>query len=171
MTLTSPSEVTAIKGRQKTNSTKKDKSYWEHVSITHRKIQKSSGSGSSFGSGSSSGSGLGSRRRVRPPRAPRGRGRGRSSRQSSLFSIIDPSPYSTFPYTDAFPCFIFELEHTRTFTFHYLDQWSGFMSLYIGSMTILPLYLYSDRTRGTRVIGHLTEQQHFIKFFNIARYK
>ncbi|KAI5649414.1 hypothetical protein M9H77_35419 [Catharanthus roseus] len=44
VTLTSPPEVAVIKGRKKKNSTKKDKSHWEHVSIAHRKIQKSSGS-------------------------------------------------------------------------------------------------------------------------------
>ncbi|KAI5673942.1 hypothetical protein M9H77_14306 [Catharanthus roseus] len=51
----------------RTNSTKRDKSYWEHMSIAHRKIQKSSASSS--GSGSRSrlglGSGSGSRERER----------------------------------------------------------------------------------------------------------
>ncbi|KAI5658596.1 hypothetical protein M9H77_27389 [Catharanthus roseus] len=56
----------------KTNSRKRDKSYWEHVSITHRKIHKSSSSSSESGSGSSSRSGSGSHRRGRLPRAPRG---------------------------------------------------------------------------------------------------
>ncbi|KAI5663468.1 hypothetical protein M9H77_22791 [Catharanthus roseus] len=40
-------------------------------------------------------------------------------------------------------------------------------SLYIianlGSTTVLPLYLYSDRPGGTLVIDHLTEQQYFIQ--------
>ncbi|KAI5661385.1 hypothetical protein M9H77_20708 [Catharanthus roseus] len=45
-----PSETAVTKGQRKTNSTKKDKSHWEYVSIAHRKIGKSSGSG--FGSGS-----------------------------------------------------------------------------------------------------------------------
>ncbi|KAI5657274.1 hypothetical protein M9H77_26067 [Catharanthus roseus] len=57
VTLTSPLEVVVTKGQKKTNSTKRDKSNWEHVSIAYRKIQKSSGSGSCSGSGSSSGSG------------------------------------------------------------------------------------------------------------------
>ncbi|KAI5673980.1 hypothetical protein M9H77_14344 [Catharanthus roseus] len=72
-------------------------------------IQKSSGSGScsSSGSGLGSGSGSGSRGRGRPPRAPRGRGRGRSRGRSSLSSIVDPSPCSTFPYTNVFPAFIY----------------------------------------------------------------
>ncbi|KAI5649266.1 hypothetical protein M9H77_35271 [Catharanthus roseus] len=97
MALTSPPQAIATKGRQKMNSTKRDKSYWELVSITHRKIQKSS---SSF-----SGSGFGS--------APRGRGRGCSSGQSSLSSIIDPSPCSTFPYIDAFPSFLYPFIENR----------------------------------------------------------
>ncbi|KAI5674109.1 hypothetical protein M9H77_14473 [Catharanthus roseus] len=80
ITLTSPLEVIATKGRRKTNSTKKDRSYWEHVSIAHRKINDSiSGSGSRFGSGS--------RGRGRPPRAPRGRGRGHSNRRTNAFNL------------------------------------------------------------------------------------
>ncbi|KAI5683178.1 hypothetical protein M9H77_04406 [Catharanthus roseus] len=62
VTLTSPPEVAVTKGRKKTDSTKRDKSHWEHVPIAHRKIQKSSGSvsGSGTGSGSLPGSGSGS---------------------------------------------------------------------------------------------------------------
>ncbi|KAI5666586.1 hypothetical protein M9H77_16439 [Catharanthus roseus] len=72
-------------------------------------IRKSSDSGSGFYSGSGSGSGLGSgsssRGRGRTPRAPTGRGRGRSHDRSSLSSVVDPSPSSTFPYKKRFPCF------------------------------------------------------------------
>ncbi|KAI5652755.1 hypothetical protein M9H77_29942 [Catharanthus roseus] len=50
VTLTSPPKLAFTKGRKKTNSTKRDKSHWEHMSIAHRKIQKSSGSGSGTGS-------------------------------------------------------------------------------------------------------------------------
>ncbi|KAI5683436.1 hypothetical protein M9H77_04664 [Catharanthus roseus] len=58
-TLTSPPEVAVTKWRKKTDSTKRDKSHWEHMSIAHRKLQKSSGSvsGSGTGSGSFPGSG------------------------------------------------------------------------------------------------------------------
>ncbi|KAI5677187.1 hypothetical protein M9H77_08137 [Catharanthus roseus] len=56
--LATPPEHVITKGRQKMNSTKRDKSYWEHVSIAHRKIGKSSGFGTGSGSGSDSGSGL-----------------------------------------------------------------------------------------------------------------
>ncbi|KAI5663221.1 hypothetical protein M9H77_22544 [Catharanthus roseus] len=62
--LTTLPETAVTKGRQKTNSIKRDKSHWEYVSIAHKKIGKSSGSG--FGSGSGSGSGSGP--------SPRGRG-------------------------------------------------------------------------------------------------
>ncbi|KAI5668052.1 hypothetical protein M9H77_17905 [Catharanthus roseus] len=92
-------KVIATKGQWKTNSTKKNKSYWEHVSLAHRKIQKSSGSGSGSGSGSCG--------RGRSPRAPRDRGRGLSNGRSSLSSTIDPSPCLTFPYTNAFPGFMY----------------------------------------------------------------
>ncbi|KAI5673391.1 hypothetical protein M9H77_13755 [Catharanthus roseus] len=54
VTLTSPPEITVTKGRKKTDSTKRDKLHWEHVSIAHRKIQKSSGSVSGSGTGSES---------------------------------------------------------------------------------------------------------------------
>ncbi|KAI5667699.1 hypothetical protein M9H77_17552 [Catharanthus roseus] len=48
--------------------------------------------------------------RGRPPRAPRGKGgRGCSPGRSSLSSVIDPTPCSTCPYTDAFPTFIYPL--------------------------------------------------------------
>ncbi|KAI5673210.1 hypothetical protein M9H77_13574 [Catharanthus roseus] len=60
MILISLPEVAVTKERKKTNSTRKDKSYWEHVSIAHRKIQKSSGFGSGSGSGFGSGLRLGS---------------------------------------------------------------------------------------------------------------
>ncbi|KAI5676841.1 hypothetical protein M9H77_07791 [Catharanthus roseus] len=78
VTLTSPPEVAVTKWRKKTNSIKRDKSHWEHLSIAHRKIQKSSGSGSGsgFGSGSryvswlGSDFGLRSRGRGRPPQDP-----------------------------------------------------------------------------------------------------
>ncbi|KAI5680318.1 hypothetical protein M9H77_01545 [Catharanthus roseus] len=111
VTLTSPPKVAVTKGRKKTNSTKRDKSHWEHVSIAHRKIQKSNGSvsGSGTGSGSLPGSGSGSRSRGRgrPPRAPRQRGRGRDRGRSNLSAAKHASPCSTFPYTNVFPAFIY----------------------------------------------------------------
>ncbi|KAI5672729.1 hypothetical protein M9H77_13093 [Catharanthus roseus] len=90
MTLTSPPEVTTTKGQRKTNSTERDKSYWEHVSIAHRKIQKE-----------------------RPARAPRGMGRGCSRGQSGLSSVTILSLCSTFPYTDAFPTFMYPFIENR----------------------------------------------------------
>ncbi|KAI5667498.1 hypothetical protein M9H77_17351 [Catharanthus roseus] len=101
VTLTSPPETAVTKGRKKTNSKKK------------RQIQKSSGSGFGFGTGTGSrswpgsGSGSGSHRRGRPPRAPRERGRGRNHGRSSLSTVINASPCSTFPCTNAFSAFIY----------------------------------------------------------------
>ncbi|KAI5671830.1 hypothetical protein M9H77_12194 [Catharanthus roseus] len=43
------------KGRRKTDSTRRDKSHWEHIQIVHARMKKSS----EFGSGSGSGSGPG----------------------------------------------------------------------------------------------------------------
>ncbi|KAI5659446.1 hypothetical protein M9H77_28239 [Catharanthus roseus] len=77
--LSTPPETAITEGRRKMNSTKRDKSHWEYVSIAHRKIGKSSGSG------------LGSNPRPsgrgRPPRSGRSRGRGRSSGRSSLSTV------------------------------------------------------------------------------------
>ncbi|KAI5667163.1 hypothetical protein M9H77_17016 [Catharanthus roseus] len=90
------------------NSTKRDKSHWEHVSIAHRKIQKSSGSSSGTGSGSwpSSGSGSGSRGRGRPPRAPRERGRRRDCGQNFVFG-------DEHQWLEVRRRMLYELEHSR----------------------------------------------------------
>ncbi|KAI5668789.1 hypothetical protein M9H77_18642 [Catharanthus roseus] len=107
--LLTPPETTITKGRWKMNSTKRDKSHWEYVSISHRKIGKSRGSGSEFGSGSGSGSNHSPRGRGRPPRSVRSRGRGRSSGRSSLSTIVSPdSPTVPFPFKNAFPGFMYQ---------------------------------------------------------------
>ncbi|KAI5657549.1 hypothetical protein M9H77_26342 [Catharanthus roseus] len=167
--------------RSKTNSTKRNKLYWEHVSIAHRKIQKSSKSG--LGSGSSSGSG--SHGKGRLPWAPSGRGkdRGCSSERSSLSSVIDPSTPSIFSFIDAFPSFgNCGCRVVADFVFGDENQWPKYWldtpdSLYVianafnlcvvliarlGSTTFFPLYSYSDCTARTLFIGHLYEKQHFI---------
>ncbi|KAI5678508.1 hypothetical protein M9H77_09458 [Catharanthus roseus] len=107
--LSHPPETVFTKGRQKTNSTKTDKSHWEYVSIAHRKIGKSSGSSSGSGSGSGSGSNPSPRRRGRPPRSGRGRGRGRSSGRSSLSTVVSPdSPPVPFPFKNSFFGFAYQ---------------------------------------------------------------
>ncbi|KAI5668722.1 hypothetical protein M9H77_18575 [Catharanthus roseus] len=80
-------ETAVTKGRRKTNSTKKDKSHWEYVSINYRKIGKSSGSGSGSGSDSGSRSNPSPHGRGRPPRSSRSKDRGRSSDRSSLSTV------------------------------------------------------------------------------------
>ncbi|KAI5668514.1 hypothetical protein M9H77_18367 [Catharanthus roseus] len=79
----------------------------EKFNAKRNPILRNISSGSGSGSGLGSGSGSSSRGRGRPPRAPRGKGRGCSRGRSSLSSVIDPSPCSTFPYTDIFPTFIY----------------------------------------------------------------
>ncbi|KAI5663233.1 hypothetical protein M9H77_22556 [Catharanthus roseus] len=92
------------KGRRKTNSTKRDKSHWESVSVAHRKIGKSSGSGSGSRSGSGSGYGPSPHGRGRSPRSGRGRGRGRNSGRSSLSSVVNPDAHQRHsPSTMHFP--------------------------------------------------------------------
>ncbi|KAI5664597.1 hypothetical protein M9H77_23920 [Catharanthus roseus] len=100
-TLSTLLETTVTKGRRKTNSTKRDKSHWEYVSIAHRKIGKSSGSGS--------GSNPSPRGRGRPPRSSRGGGGGRSSGKSSLSCVVSPdSPSVPFPFNNAFYMFMYQ---------------------------------------------------------------
>ncbi|KAI5674258.1 hypothetical protein M9H77_14622 [Catharanthus roseus] len=107
--LSTPPETVVTKGQQKTNSTKRDKSHWEYVSIAHRKIEKSCGSGSRSGSGSGSGSNPSPRRRGRPPCSGRSRGRGPSSGRSSSSTIVSPdSPPVPFPFKNAFPVFMYQ---------------------------------------------------------------
>ncbi|KAI5659475.1 hypothetical protein M9H77_28268 [Catharanthus roseus] len=107
--IVNPPETAVTKGRQKTKSTKKDKSHWEYVSIAHRKIGKSRGSSSGSGSGSGSGSNPSPRGRGRPPRSGRSRGRGRSSGRSSLSTVVSPDSQSMpFFFKNAFPGFMYQ---------------------------------------------------------------
>ncbi|KAI5671795.1 hypothetical protein M9H77_12159 [Catharanthus roseus] len=102
-----PPQTAVTKGRRKKNSTKRDKSHWEYVSIAHRKIGKSSDSGSASGNGSCSNPSP--RGKGRPPCSGRGRGRGRSSGRSSLSSVVSPdSPPVPFPFNNAFPGFMYQ---------------------------------------------------------------
>ncbi|KAI5677141.1 hypothetical protein M9H77_08091 [Catharanthus roseus] len=169
VTLTSPPEVAVTKGQKKTNSTKRDKSHWEHVSIAHRKIRKSSGSGSSSGTGSGSwsdsGSRSGSHGRRGPPRAPRGSGRGRDRGRSSLSSVIHQLEERIGDGNCGYRVvadFVFGDEHqwpeVRRRMLYELEH-----STNLGSTIVLALYSYSDRPGGTLVIGLLTEQQYFIQ--------
>ncbi|KAI5659482.1 hypothetical protein M9H77_28275 [Catharanthus roseus] len=110
--LSNPPETAITKGRRKTNSTKRDKSHWEYVSIAHRKIGKSSGSGS--GSGSSSGS------RSNP--SPRGRlvavGVGAKDVVvvNQVYQPLYPdSPPVPFPLKNAFP----------GFTYQFIQNWKN----------------------------------------------
>ncbi|KAI5678861.1 hypothetical protein M9H77_09811 [Catharanthus roseus] len=86
--LTIPQETAVTKGQWKTNSTKRDKSHWEYVSIAYRKIGKSSGSCSGSGSGLGLGSGPSPRGRGRLPRSSRGRGRGRNSGSTTILPLV-----------------------------------------------------------------------------------
>ncbi|KAI5650551.1 hypothetical protein M9H77_36556 [Catharanthus roseus] len=85
VTLTSLPEVAVTKGRKKTDSTKIDKSHWEHVGSV-------SGSGTGSGSLPDSGLGSGSRGRGRLSRAPREKGRGRDRSRSNLSAAKHTSP-------------------------------------------------------------------------------
>ncbi|KAI5649072.1 hypothetical protein M9H77_35077 [Catharanthus roseus] len=149
-----PSETAVTKGRRKTNSTKRDKSYWEHVSIAHRKIGKSSGSRSDSRSSSSLGSGPSIRGRGRPPCSGRGRGRGRNSGRSSLSFVINPDdPSMPFPFRGVFPWFVYE----------FIQNWKNMVGDGNWSTTVLPLYSNVDCIAGTLCIGFISDQKHFIQ--------
>ncbi|KAI5652868.1 hypothetical protein M9H77_30055 [Catharanthus roseus] len=108
-TVVNPPETAVTKGRRKTNSTKRDKSHWEYISIAHRKIGKSSGSGSGSGSSSGFGSNPSPRGRGRPPRSGRSKGRGRSSGRSSLSTVVSPDSLPVpFLFKNAFPGFMYQ---------------------------------------------------------------
>ncbi|KAI5681402.1 hypothetical protein M9H77_02629 [Catharanthus roseus] len=114
--LSNPPETTVTKGRRKTNSTIRDKSHWECISIAHRKIGKSSYSSSGFGSGSGSGSNPSPRGRGRPPRSGRSRDKGRGSSRSSLSTVVSPdSPPVPFPFKNTFP----------GFTYQFIQNWKN----------------------------------------------
>ncbi|KAI5649321.1 hypothetical protein M9H77_35326 [Catharanthus roseus] len=93
------SQITDIKSSLENSRTK------EKLNAKSNSILRNISSGSGSRPGSDSGSG--SHGRGRPPRAPRGKGTGCRCGQSSLSSVIDPSPCSTFCYTNAFPTFIY----------------------------------------------------------------
>ncbi|KAI5656628.1 hypothetical protein M9H77_25421 [Catharanthus roseus] len=106
--LSNPPETAVTKGRRKTNSTKRNKSHWEYVSIAHRKIGKSSVSGSGFGSGSGSGSNPSPCGRDRPPRSGRV-GADDVAVVSSLSTVVSPdSPPMPFPFKNSFPGFMYQ---------------------------------------------------------------
>ncbi|KAI5674470.1 hypothetical protein M9H77_14834 [Catharanthus roseus] len=133
--LSTPLETTVTKGRRKTNSTKRDKSHWEYVSIAHRKIEKSSGSGSTSDSGSGFGSNPSPRGRGRLSRSGRSRGRGRSSGRSSLSTVVSPdSPPVPFPFKNAFP----------GFTYQFIQNWKNVVGDGNCSFRVVSNFLFGD---------------------------
>ncbi|KAI5648742.1 hypothetical protein M9H77_34747 [Catharanthus roseus] len=136
--LTNAPETAVTKGRRKMNSTKRDKSHWEYVSIAHNKIRKSSGSGFGSRSGSGSGSGPSLRGRGRPPRSCRGRGRGRNSGRSNLSSVVNPdAPSTPFPFNNAFPGFMYD----------FIQNWKNVVGdvNYFYLLFLLPLTAIAER--------------------------
>ncbi|KAI5656920.1 hypothetical protein M9H77_25713 [Catharanthus roseus] len=139
--LSTPPETAVTKGRQKTNSTKRDKSHWEYISIAHRKIGKSSDSGSRSGSGSGSSSNPSPRGRGRPPRSGRGRDRRSSSGRSSLSSVVSPdSPPVPFPFNNAFSGFMYQFIQNWKNVVGDVGRWMQFAPI-TGAMGILSRYV------------------------------
>ncbi|KAI5657659.1 hypothetical protein M9H77_26452 [Catharanthus roseus] len=176
--LTSPPEVAVTKGRKKTNSTKKDKSHWEHVSIAHRKIQKLSGSGS--GSSSGSGSGL---VRVRDLVGEEDRHEllGEGVEIVSVDEVVADFVFGDeHQWLEVRRRMLYELEHATNMYLSLLDSaehvhelvHSKYIQFVWGTnctawfTTMLPLYSYSDHPGGILVIGLLAEHQHFIQIYH-----
>ncbi|KAI5663633.1 hypothetical protein M9H77_22956 [Catharanthus roseus] len=188
VTLTSPPEVEVIKGWKKKNSAKRDKSHWEHVSIAHQKIQKSSRS--VFGSGSGSGSlsdchellGEGAKGATVAENVIGDGNRG--YRVMADFVFGDEHQWS-----EVHRRMLYELEHSTNVYLNLVgsaerdgpapyEHWleapdslyiiANVFDLYViliaqlGSTTVLPLYSYSVRAGDTLVFVLLIEQQHFI---------
>lgn len=84
--------IVITKGRWKTDSTKRDKSRWDHIDIAYEKMKKSSRSGSrpSFGLGRGSGSGSGSQESGTC--VPKSRGRGCNRGQSLASQLLARLP-------------------------------------------------------------------------------
>ncbi|KAI5649412.1 hypothetical protein M9H77_35417 [Catharanthus roseus] len=178
-----------MKGKK--NSTKRDKSHWEHMSVAHQKIQKSSGSGSSSctGSGPWSSSGSGNWKNVR------------GDSNCGYRVVADFVFGDEYERSDVRRRMLYELEHSTNvyinlvgskvrvnelvYRIHWpvdepvpYQHWLETPDLFyiianafnpcviliaqLGSTTVLPLYSYWDLLGGTLVIGLLTEQQHFI---------
>ncbi|KAI5667034.1 hypothetical protein M9H77_16887 [Catharanthus roseus] len=134
--LTNPPKTVVTKGRRKRNSTKRDKSHWEYVSIPHRKIGKSSDSGSESGGSSCSGSDPSPRGRGRLPHSSRGRGRGRNSGRSSLsFGGESSTPIDYWMDT---PDHLYVIANTFNLCVVVIVRF--------GSTTVLPLYSNMDCT-------------------------
>ncbi|KAI5658930.1 hypothetical protein M9H77_27723 [Catharanthus roseus] len=131
-----PGKTAVTKGRRKTNSTKRDKSHWEYVSIAHKKIGKSSSSCSGSGSGSGFGSNPSPRGKGRPPRGGRSRGRGRSSGRSSLSTVVSPdSPPMPFPFKNAFP----------GFTYQFIQNWKNIVRDGNCGFRVVSNFLFGDK--------------------------
>ncbi|KAI5658650.1 hypothetical protein M9H77_27443 [Catharanthus roseus] len=179
----------ATKGRRKTNSTKRDKSYWEYVSIAHRKIGKGSGLGL--------GSGPCPHGRGRPPRSGRDRGRGRNSgRVVANFLFGDENQWPEIRRRISYDLHhhmnmhvqlfeslerVYELIKKRNWEEglapyeHWMDtpdhlyviantfNFCVVLIARLGSITILPFYSNIDCTAGTLFIGFISEQEHFIQ--------
>ncbi|KAI5647464.1 hypothetical protein M9H77_33469 [Catharanthus roseus] len=132
--LTNPPETAVMKGRWKTNSTKRDKSYWEYVSIAHRKIGKSSGSRSRSGSSSALGSSPSPIGRGRPPRSGRGR-------------VEDVEGSTPINYWIDTPDQLYVIANTFNLCVVLIARF--------GSTTVLPLYSNMDCTAGLLFIGFI----------------
>ncbi|KAI5652239.1 hypothetical protein M9H77_29426 [Catharanthus roseus] len=139
-TVDNPPETAVTKGRRKMNSTKTDKSHWEYVSITHRKLGKSSSSGSGLGSCSGSGS------------SPSPRGREHVTeliRKTNWEEGSAPADY-WMDISDH----LYVIANKFNLCVVFLAR--------LGSTTVLPLVSNMDGNAGTIFIGFIEEQEHFI---------
>ncbi|KAI5648162.1 hypothetical protein M9H77_34167 [Catharanthus roseus] len=151
--LTNPLETAVMKGRRKTDYTKRDKSHWEYVSIAHRKIGKSSGS--RFGSGSISGSRFGPSPRGRSmlPHSSRGRGRGQR--------VIELIRKTNWVEGSAPIDYWLDTPDNRYIIANTFNLYVVLIARF-GSTIVLPLYSNMDCTTIILFIRFIAKQEHFI---------
>ncbi|KAI5676604.1 hypothetical protein M9H77_07554 [Catharanthus roseus] len=164
--LTNPPETAVTKGRRKTNSRKRDKFHLEYVSITDRKIGKSSGSGSGSGSSLGSGSSPSPRERGRPPRSGKGRDRGRNSCRSSLSSVVNlDAPSTPFQFNNAFPGFMYD----------FIQNWKNVVGDGNCGFRVVSNFLFGDENHWAEIRRRMSYDLHhhmnmYVQLFGLLEY-
>ncbi|KAI5656780.1 hypothetical protein M9H77_25573 [Catharanthus roseus] len=144
VTLTSPPEVAVTKGRKKTDSRKRDKSHWEHNVIGDENYGYRVVADFVFGD------------EHQWPEVRRG----------MLYELEHSANlYVNLLGSEERTCVVRALVRNTLFALHRSKCIQSVCDIIaqLGSTTVLPLYLYSNRPEGTLVIGFLTEERYFIQ--------
>ncbi|KAI5652401.1 hypothetical protein M9H77_29588 [Catharanthus roseus] len=139
VTLTSPLEVAVTKGRKKTDSTKRDKSHWEHNVMIDGNCGYQVVADFVFGD------------EHQWPEVRRGLLYELEHSTNLYVNLVGSEERHWFETPDS----LYIVANAFNLCVILIAQ--------LGSTTVLPLYSYSDRPEGTLVIGFLTEERHFIQ--------